>query len=581
MSAHFGRANVAGLVTVTGLCVWGYVQSGPVLAGGEVQPLPAALGFMAALGGLRIAGGCLNGLASILDWVGSHSATGKSGTARWGQYKELKKELCKDDAGPFWGLSVNKGKKLLIDFSSNAYVVGPSGSGKGHTAVVPMIFLIPHSKIITDFKPELLCICKKGLEALGQKVIKLDPFGLYSDRVGPTDQLNPADVITDNFYRGGDLRNVFSDSGELAMQLYEDPVGSKGDDQFWRSGSRNLIALVTQAVCMLKDYDASLSDVALLLDDQAALELQLCSITGIDPEGNPDPQGLYPFELSEWAHYHDDASLSAYLKAFRAKASGLLKLMFESEKTFSSFLEGARQALEPYGFGQLSSSLGRTSFDFDAIKNGGAPINIFIVGDASRTKTTEKYFGLMQWYMQLKLKRHPNKHVPVYLINDEASNYSIFGLVSLMTWGRGFSIRIIQFFQNFTAYEQKHGKHAVEVFNSESEIKLFLPGQRSAPTIKKIVEMLGEQSLMVASLSADKSGGMRENMSESARPLMTGDEIRRTRNGILIIRQQRPILQKPLSYSEVEPLRKLADINPHHGKAFLNTVKLKLKLPKQ
>jgi type IV secretion system protein VirD4 len=82
---------------------------------------------------------------------------------------------------------------------------------------------------------------------------------------------------------------------------------------------------------------------------------------------------------------------------------------------------------------------------------------------------------------------------------------------------------------------------------------------------------------MAASLSAGQEGsGLQENMSESARPLATEDEIRRSEHGILIVRQHYPFQQVPVSYSEIDPLRNMADINPHHGKPFLKKVKLKL-----
>jgi len=581
MSAAVERQSLLLLAGATGLCTWAVIQVGPLFEFGEIQPLTLGVYAFTAICTLRFTGECFLALASGLEWFSARSGTGKSGTARWAKHKELKSEFCPKDAGPFWGMSAIARKKLFIDTASNAYVVGPSGSGKGHTAVVPMIFTISHSKVIMDFKPELLTICKRGLEQRGQRVIGLNPFGMYTDIVGPSDCLNVLDVITDSLNTPNGLRNVLGDARELTLQLYEDPQGGAGDDQFWRNGTRKIIALVCMIECMMQGYKAALSDVALLLDDRDALEIRLRSIAGVDFEDKPDPEGPHMFELSDWADHHEEAELEIFLKTVRARTRSLLKTMSESAKTFGSFLEGAHQALEPYGFGQLSSAMGRSSFNIDDLKCGDCALNIFIVGDASRSDATEKFFGLMQWYLQLKLKRHPNKDVPVYLINDEASNYSIFGLVSLMTWGRSFSIRTIQYFQNFTSYTEKHGSNAVEVLNSESEVKLFLPGQRSVPTIKKIVEILGEQSLMVAGLSpANSNEGIKENMSESGRPLMTEDEVRRTQHGILIVRQQRPILQTPVSYSEIVPLRTLADNNPHHGKAFLKPVKLKLKLPK-
>lgn len=577
---HAPAQSVVGLMLLTGLAVWATVQFGPVLHGGQLQLLPAMSAAVAALGGLRLVVVCLNLLARFLDWHSSHTATGKEGTARWGTLKDLRGELAAKDEGPFWGALVDEPKRgLFIDFSSNAYVIGPSGVGKGHTAVIPMILTIKASKIITDFKPELLMVCKKALEEMGQRVIVLNPFGLYEDRVGPTENLNPLDIVCDDLFHCGGLRDIFSDSKDLAMQLHAEPVNSEGDNKFFRSGTRKLIALASIIECMFNGYDATLGDVSRLLEDRQAIEDELRAIVGVDVNGKPHPNGPLALEAADWAQGQPPADVRLFLKTLRGRANGLLKLISKGDgRTYDSFAEGAEQSLAQFGFGRLSSALGRSTFNFDDIKSGKQVINVFLEGDASRTEATEEYFGLMQWYMQLKLKRHPNKDVPVYQINDEASNYKVYGLVALKTWGRGFGIRTIEFFQNFAAYAAKHGDHAVEVLNSEAEIKLILPGQRSPSTIKDIAEGLGSESVMMASLTAGAPGqGLQENLSESARPLATEDEIRRSQHGILIVRQHYAFEQVPVSYSEIDPLRDLADINPHHNKPFLQKVKLKLK----
>lgn len=564
------------LAAATGLLGYATTHLGPVIQGGEVQPLAAAISALTVLSGLALTEQALRHAANGLDWIGAHTGTGKSGTAKWGKTKELKKDLCKEHSGPFWGMLADGNKPAFIDFDSCAYVVGPSGSGKGHTVVVPMIFLIQHSKVIMDFKPELLAICKKGLESNGQLVIPLAPFGAQGVHLEHTYCLNPLDAITDNLFHSGGLKNAFGDAGELALQLYEEPPNAKGDDPYWRNGTRKILTLLALSICIMKGYDATLADIALLLDDPFALEEHLCSILGLQADGSPNLDDAFLFGQGEWTVHHSASDLSKFLARFKAKIRGLLKQMRETEKTFASLLEGAQQAIEPYGFGALSSTMGKTNFNIDAIKDSKAIINIFIVGDASRPKATEKIFGIMQWFIQLKIKRHPNKKVPVYFINDEASNWTAYGLVSLMTWGRGFGIRLLQIFQNFPAYEAKHGKQAVDVLNSESEIKLFLPGQRCDATVKRVVNMTGEQSVMVSSMSSGKDG-IHESTSESGRPLITEDEFRRSKYGLLFVREKRVRLQIPASYSETDPLKALASVNPHHGKPFLKKTKLKLK----
>ncbi|NQZ10818.1 MAG: TraM recognition domain-containing protein, partial [Algicola sp.] len=118
----------------------------------------------------------------------------------------------------------------------------------------------------------------------------------------------------------------------------------------------------------------------------------------------------------------------------------------------------------------------------------------------------------------------------------------------------------------------------VELSICKLTIKQFLPGQRSPKTLELISKkLLGEQSLMNASVSmreADKSA--HEHMSETSRPLMTPDEIRRTPYAILLVRQRLPLLVEPVSYAQIKPWRDQAGINPYHGQPFKQKVKAKL-----
>jgi len=133
-------------------------------------------------------------------------------------------------------------------------------------------------------------------------------------------------------------------------------------------------------------------------------------------------------------------------------------------------------------------------------------------------------------------------------------------------------------FQDLAAFERTYGKTALDTLLSETEIKQFLPGQRSPKTLELISkQMLGDQSMMAIGTSrSNEQPGLSENLSEAGRPLATPDEIRRLKAGILFVRQHRPILFEPVSYAEIEPWRSQVGINPFHGKPFKKKVKIRL-----
>lgn len=417
---------------------------------------------------------------------------------------------------------------------------------------------------------------KAPLEKRGETVRILNPARLWEDRIGPGDCYNPLDIITDSIHRLGGLRDIPDDLRELTAKLLPEPAQTDDENSYWREGSRRAIADAIALEVMVEEYNATLSSVALLIEDRIALENNLRWIVGVDLEGKSLPGGPMPIESTHWAARHDAADVAAFARLFRARARNLLALMTGPDsRTFDSFISGAQQALAPYAFGRLSPVMQCSTFSMNDLQEGDKPTSLFIVTDASRSEAFKPYQEIMQWCVMAAIKRHPAKEKPVYFILDEATNYRVHGLESLLTWGRSYGLRLLIIFQDFSAFERSYGKDALETLLSETEIKLILPGQRSPKTLEMISKLLGYRSVMSASLSASVEG-LREQVSESGRALMMADEVRRSPYGLLLVRSARPALIEPVSYAEIHPWRKQVGINPFHGKRFLKPIKLRL-----
>lgn len=570
--------HLPSLLIIGGLLVWGCQQVGPLYLYGQIQWLPAVLYFFTAAIGLRAVIQMLQALASFTDWISTHETTGKDGTAEWAKYRDLKNELVKNKQAPFWGRLTSGSKSpIFSDYASNAVSIAPAGSGKGIYTVVPTGLAIRCSKVFSDFKGELVCILKNALEERGERVRVLNPGGLWSDIIGESDSYNPLDIIVDDLERPGGLRDVPDDLREQCAQILPEPGKSEGENTYFREGSRKCKSIAMILECMIEGRDATMSSVALLIDDREALEHNLRWLVGIDLEGKPLPEGAMPIQSCEWAHVHDEADLAEFIQWVRAQARSLLALMGAGEsRTFDSFISGAQQALAPFAFGRLAPAMRRSTFSMDELKDADVPTSLFIVADSSRMEAYKSYIGLIQFCAMTAIKRHPNKGVSVYFIMDEATNYKIHGLTSLLTWGRSYGLKLHLIFQDISAFEDTYGKTAVETLLSETEIKQFLPGQRSPRTLELISNLCGEQSVMAVGLS-NTGKGVQENTSETGRALMTPQEIRESQYGLLFIRQKPTALFEPVSYAEVDPWRKQASTNPFHGKPFLKKIKLRVK----
>jgi len=200
--------------------------------------------------------------------------------------------------------------------------------------------------------------------------------------------------------------------------------------------------------------------------------------------------------------------------------------------------------------------------------------------DPNKIGAQAPVLDLIQWCMGIEIRQHPNKHRPVYLLADEASNLPWSGLGSLLTWCRSYSLRLLLVFQNFPAFAEVHGESTLEILQSECEIKLFLAGQRNQKTLKAIEEILSQQSIIAKNHSGKHDSGFGVdgfNYQEEARPVMTADEIRRSKKAILIIRDNKPMQVDLPSIAAIAPWRTQIDINPFYGKPFLKRIKLRLR----
>lgn len=579
-AARARRHSTLWLLCVAGGLLWGGVQLGMPYRNEAFQLWPCVVWFLAFFCGLKLAIRLLEHGVVFIDWLSSRTPTGKSGTSSWAVFRDYKKALISHKKSCLlWGLAAyGKRSALFFDFVSNALCVAPAGSGKGIFTVVTNILSIRFSKVIVDFKGELVCMLKAPLEKRGEIVRILNPCGLWEDIIGKSDVLNSMDIIVDDLTRPDGLLDVMDDLNEINKQLLPEPTTGEDENKYFRDGSRDIMDFAELVECMINGYDATLSSAALLIKDRQDLEDHARWIAGVDLDGKPHPDGAFPVSGCDWAQNHSAGDIAAFTALLQANAHNILKLMAGTDtRTFDSFITGAQQALKPYAFGRLSSATGRSTFDINIIKDKKKRTSLFIVADASRPELFDKYIGLMQWVILTTMKRHPNKHVPVYFILDEVTNYFIHGLESLLTWGRGFGLRLLLIFQAISAFEKKYGKQALETLLSETEIKQFLPGQRSPRTLTLIKNLLGEQSVMSTGMarSPDRAG-LQESQSEAPRPLRTEDEIRRMEEGILFVRQLPPILVEPVAYAEISPWRDQVGINPYHGKAFRKKIKLRL-----
>ncbi len=557
--------------------------TGPLITYGGYNPLAVFAWGVLLLSLLTIFVCLIQFMAERALYERATTPTGLKGDAGFSDFIDIEHEVILDGWGPYWG-SCN-GRAVFIDYESNAVTIGTAGSGKDTRVLQSSIVSNPYSKTVVDFKGTSACILARMLRERDETVPILNFGDLWTDLLGPSACYNPLHLIADLLWRNKNgILDVSAECAELAMQLLPEPSGgdTNGNGHF-RTGSRNIIEFAIQIAVLVYGYDATLGHVLEVLNDRdLLLRYALWASGRLEVEGQ-DKLAALPIHESPWVDRHDPIHLSNYTSDLRNLGDSIANLLEDSGgRAYENFVVGAQNALKGFGQATRASAItSKSTFRFADQKEGDAPVTVFLVADPSRMEAQSKILGIVQWCMLQEWKRHANKSHPVYLYANEATNFKINGADSLQTWGREFGIRIHWFLQSLSAYRKVYGKEAVNTLLSETEIKQFLPGQRDPETLKLIEEMLGQQSVVMASYRGNNYTPLHAldgyDLREDTGALLPAEEIRRLAGkGILFVRQNRALLTDLPSIAAIHPYREQIDDNPMFGKPYLLPVQLRI-----
>ena len=265
-----GRLFPAALLAAGAWYALDYV--GPLYRGGEMAPLAALAWFLLAAAGFAIAADLFALLGRFFDWLRACAPTGLKGTSGFvKRLREIRHDLVRRGWGPYWGTF--KGDEIIADYASNALTLGPAGTKKGVGVLMPTALAIHESKTFVDFKGSGACCLARLLRERGEIVRTLNIGDQWTDILGESDTYNPLVVIADNFWRSGGLCDVSDDIHEMCLQLYPEPESRTGTDDngYFRDGSRDFVGFAIQTCILIKGDDATLGDVAQLLNDRQSL----------------------------------------------------------------------------------------------------------------------------------------------------------------------------------------------------------------------------------------------------------------------------------------------------------------------
>lgn len=439
-------------------------------------------------------------------------------------------------------LSLNSRKTMR---NNNVLVIGGSGAGKTRFYVKPNMLQMNASYVVTDPSGELLKSMGQPLKEAGYR-IKV---------------FNLVDMAHSNTYNP--FAYIRNDTGVLSMincliKNTTPPNASKGDP-FWEKSET---ALLQAIVFYLRDHEPDPSK------RNFTTVMHFLHLAAIDKDGRPLDENRSDTK----------SQLDLLFEAVRRKdPREICVRSYDTYKmapgrTMKSILISCGVRLTAFNLKTINHLTETDSLELSTI--GDRKTALFII--ISQTDSTFNFLVSMM-YTQLfdALYYHAGKQAsgemltyPVMCLLDEFANIGeIPEFQKRLSTMRKYNISASIIIQNPAQLKAMY-KDDYETITGNCDTLLFLGG-KGDQMLKELSEMLGKATIRTrsTSLSSGKGGG-NESYSETARDLMTPDEIGTMPNDCCIcqIRGLHPFYGKKYSYTDHPRYKLTGDYD--HSRVF-------------
>ena len=438
------------------------------------------------------------------------------GSARWGNAKELNRRY-RDTQGP--NLLMTRNIRIGVDgykhkHNTDVLVVGGSGTGKTRTYAVPNVLEAGCSMVITDPKGEILRKTGGFLKRAG-----------YEVRV--FDLLNPdASFCYNPFRYVRDDKEVL----QLITNLIQNttPPHAQSSDPFWEKSETALL----QALMLYLLHEAPPEE------QNFGMVMELLGSAQVKEE---DENFESPLDiLFERLAMRDPESIAVKQYGIYKQAAG---------KTAKSILVSVGVRLAAFNLPQIARLTMTDELHLDDL--GERRVALFCcIPDSDKSLNYlvgMVYTQLIQTLFYQADRVHRGRlPVPVHCLMDEFPNISLpkdsFQSALATMRSRGIFCSIIV--QNIAQLKSMY-KDSWESLVGLCDEFLYLGGNEQG-THKYVSELIGKETVETTSrsLSRGRSGSSSTSHQQTARDLMTPDEVRLLSNdkALLFVRGERPVM---------------------------------------
>lgn len=448
-------------------------------------------------------------MKSLHKLKGGTKSSGAHGSADFASRKDLKLAGVMGEKGFLLGKFGNE----FIRFNQPGHLItfAPTRSGKGVGHVIPNLLDHPGSVVVNDIKGENYALTHRHRETFS-KTYKFAPFDEDSHcynpmdfiRVGTNDELDDATLISDMII-----------------------VSEGGGDEFWTNEAKNVITALIL-------YVANESPPALRNMGEVRYLLM---------------QSQKEFELT--------------VKEMQKSKNPFLRRMGNSigatePKVLASVLSTAKSQTAVWDSPRLTNITSRSDIDLAGIKRESTSFYIIIPPEYLDVyKPVIRMLTGLTLNILTRTPGKPSKTI-LFLIDEFPALGYMKNIEVGIGYLAGYGISLWMFIQDLSQVQELYPKWSSLMANCSARMAF---GCNDVETAKTLSDMLGTTTVSVDSGGTSKqkggmfsvaSGGVNisTNISETARPLMTPDEVMRLPNDseLVFIQGNKPCVAEKIRY---------------------------------
>jgi type IV secretion system protein VirD4 len=401
-------------------------------------------------------------------------------------------------------LGTGQGVKCYSSSEDSMIIVGPPRSGKGFNLVIPMILDAPGPVITTSTRPDSL---GPTLARRAQKgpVAVFDPQGLA---VGVPSALRWSPI------RGCEQAQT---AMIRANALCADVGKGVTESSYWQQQTTTVVR------CLLH---------AAALDGRPPSDLYRWSLSA--------PSAQEAVEILT----HDPRAAGGWGRAVDAIITAEQKMR---DNVWSMVSTVFAPLADPHVLAAISPSPGE---EFDPARFLRENGTLYLLATASGASTTTGLVSALVEDVVETARRiasaSPGARLdpPLSLILDEAANYPLPSLASLMSEGGGTGITTTAVLQSPAQARDRWGTDVAQAIWDSAIAKVILGGSSDATFLRDVSHLIGEREYQEFSKSQQARGGRTINENTRRRDILDPAMLRSIRQGhaLLLLRSAKPIM---------------------------------------